>query len=334
MATARYLLARLGMAALVVALALVINFAIPRLMPGDAVEAQLAQLSAGGGQVGDVQAVAAAMRARFGLDQPATAQFAAWLGGLARLDLGVSVVNYPQTVGSIVTGALPWTLGLLGAATLISFTLGTTLGGLLAWRGTPRWVVVVALPLVTLSAVPYFILGVVLLAVFALGLGWFPAAGGFAFGEAPTADLRGIGLLLWHAALPALSIVLASMGLWAVGMRGMVISVLGDDHIALAEAKGLPPRRIFLAYGLRVAMLPQFTALALQLGTLVSGAILVEVIFAYPGLGFRLYQAIQQKDLFVVQGIVLLLSVSIAVAMLLLELLYPLVDPRVTAGRA
>lgn len=329
----RYILARLGMAGLVVALALAVNFAIPRLMPGDAVEAQLAALSAGGGQVGDVQAVAAAMRARFGLDQPPAAQFAAWLGGLLRFDLGVSVVNYPQTVGSIVAGALPWTVGLLGAATLVSFTFGTILGGLLAWRGTPRWVTAAAVPLVTLSAVPYFILGVVLLAVFALGLGWFPAAGGYPFGEAPSATLRGVLLLLWHAALPALSIVLASVGLWAVGMRGMVVSVLGEDHIALAEAKGLSPRRIFLAYGLRVAMLPQLTALALKLGTLVSGAILVEVIFAYPGLGFRLYQAIQQKDLFVVQGIVLLLSVSIAVAMLLLELIYPLVDPRVTAGR-
>jgi len=127
--------------------------------------------------------------------------------------------------------------------------------------------------------------------------------------------------------------VLASIGLWAIGMRGMVVGVLGEDHIMLAEAKGLSQRRIFLAYGLRNALLPQLTALALKLGQIVSGAILVEVIFAYPGLGYRLYQAIQQKDLFVVQGIVLLLSVSIALAMLLLELLYPLVDPRVATGR-
>lgn len=332
-AAARYLLARLGMAGLVVVLALLINFAISRLMPGDAVEAQLAALSASGGQVGDIQAIAVEMRARFGLDQPAWRQFAAWLGGLARLDLGVSVVNYPQRVTDIIAGALPWTVGLLGCATLVSFTLGTLLGGAMAWPRTPRWVMALAVPLVTLSAVPYFILGVVLLALLALGAGWFPVAGGFAFGEAPTADLRGAGLLLWHAALPALSIVLASIGLWAVGMRGMVVGVLGEDHIMLAEAKGLSQRRIFLAYGLRNALLPQLTALALKLGQLVSGAILVEVIFSYPGLGYRLYQAIQQKDLFVVQGIVLLLSVSIAVAMLLLELLYPLVDPRVATGR-
>jgi peptide/nickel transport system permease protein len=328
--TARYLAARFGMAGLVVALALVVNFVIPRLMPGDAIEAQLAQLSAGGGQVGDVQAIAAAMRARFGLDQPASQQFVAWLGGLARFDLGVSVVNFPQRVTDIIAGALPWTLGLLGVSTLIAFTLGTVLGGLLAWPATPRWLNAAAVPLVTLSAVPYFILGVVLLATLALGAGLFPVAGGYRFGEAPRFDV----FLLWHATLPALSIVLASVGLWAVQMRGMVVGVLGEDHITLAEAKGLPPRRIFLAYGLRVALLPQVTALALKLGQIVSGAILVEVIFAYPGLGYRLYQAIQQKDLFVVQGIVLLLSVAIAVAMLVLELIYPLIDPRVATGRA
>jgi peptide/nickel transport system permease protein len=328
--TARYVAARLGMAGLVVALALMVNFVIPRLMPGDAIESQLAQLSAGGGQVGDVQAIAAAMRARYGLDQPASQQFLAWLGGLARFDLGVSVVNFPQRVTDIIAGALPWTLGLLGLSTLIAFTLGTVLGGLLAWPATPRWLNAAAVPLVTLSAVPYFILGVALLATLALGAGLFPVAGGYRFGESPRFD----AFLLWHAALPALSIVLASVGLWAVQMRGMVVSVLGEDHITLAEAKGLPPRRIFWAYGLRVALLPQVTALALKLGQIVSGAILVEVIFAYPGLGYRLYQAIQQKDLFVVQGIVLLLSVAIAVAMLVLELIYPLIDPRVATGRA
>jgi peptide/nickel transport system permease protein len=325
----RYLAGRVLMALLVIALAVMINFAIPRLMPGDAIESQLAQLSAGGGQVGDIQAMAAAMRARFGLDQPVLDQFLAWAGAALRLDLGVSVVNFPQPVADVIAAGLPWTLGLLGGATLIAFTLGTLLGGAMAWPAAPRWLKLLALPLVALSAVPYFILGVVLLAVLALGWGLFPVAGGVPFGESPRADAHGLLLILWHAALPALSIVLASIGTWAVAMRGMTVGVLGEDHILLAEAKGLPARRIFLAYGLRNALLPQLTNLALKLGTLVSGAVLVEVIFAYPGLGYRLYQAIQQKDVFVVQGIVLLLSVSIAVAMLLLELIYPLVDPRV-----
>jgi peptide/nickel transport system permease protein len=139
--------------------------------------------------------------------------------------------------------------------------------------------------------------------------------------------------ILWHATLPALSIVLAQIGAWAIGMRGMLVSVLGEDHIVLAEAKGLSQRRIFLWYAVRNALLPQLTKLALTLGHLVSGAILVEVIFSYPGMGYRLYQAIQSKDYFVVQGIVLILSLSIAVTMFVLDLLYPLIDPRITNRR-
>ena len=330
----RYLAHRIAMAALVVFVAVSVNFVIPRLMPGDAVEQQLAQLSAAGGQVGDVQAAAAAMRARYGLDRPVLEQYGSYLANAARLDLGVSIAHYPERVSDIVLAGLPWTIGLLGTATLISFALGTLFGGLLAWPGAPRALKLLLLPFVVLSAVPYFMLGIVLLAV--LGIAWplLPVAGGYPFGHVPRFDLETAGLVLAHAILPALSIVLASLGTWAVAMRGMVVSVLGDDYITLAEAKGLGPRRIFLAYGLRNALLPQVTQLALKLGHLVSGAILVEVIFAYPGIGYRLYLAISQKDLFVIQGIVLLLSVAIAAMMLLLDLIYPLIDPRVAARRA
>ena len=140
-----------------------------------------------------------------------------------------------------------------------------------------------------MSAVPYFMLGVVLLAIFGLAWPVMPVAGGFPFGHVPSASLETARLIAYHAVLPAGSIVLASLGTWAVAMRGMLIGVLGEDHIMLAEAKGLGARRIFLAYGMRNALLPQLTQLALKLGLLVSGAILVEVIFAYPGIGYRLY---------------------------------------------
>jgi peptide/nickel transport system permease protein len=326
-----YLTRRIAMAALVVFVAVSVNFAIPRLMPGDAVEQQLAQISAAGGQVGDIQAAAAALRERYGLDLPVWRQYLDYLGNAVRLDLGFSIAHYPERVADGVMASLPWTIGLLGTATLISFALGTLLGGMLAWPGAPRVLKVVALPLVVLSAVPYFMLGVVLLAIFGLAWPVMPVAGGFPFGHVPNADLQTALLIAWHAVLPAASIVLASLGTWAVAMRGMLVGVLGEDHIMLAEAKGLSARRIFLAYGMRNALLPQLTQLALKLGLLVSGAILVEVTFAYPGVGYRLYQAIGQKDLFVIQGIVLLLSVAIAAAMLLLDLLYPLLDPRVTA---
>ena len=328
---AAYILRRLGMAALVVLVAVSVNFAIPRLMPGDPVEQQLAAASAAGGQSGDMAETARVMRARLGLDRPLWQQYLAYLGNSARLDLGVSVASYPQPVSDIVLSALPWTVGLLGTATLISFVAGTLLGAMMAWPKAPRILKLLALPVVVLSAIPYFILGIVLMAL--LGIIWpvMPVAGGYPFGMVMNADFKTIAAILYHAVLPALSIVLASLGTWAVAMRGMVVGVLGEDYIMLAEAKGLSERRIFLAYGVRNALLPQFTALALRLGVLVSGAILVEVIFAYPGIGYRLYVAIGQKDVFVVQGIVLLLSVSIALAMFLLDLLYPLIDPRVTA---
>ncbi len=325
-----YLMRRIAMAALVVLVAVSVNFAIPRMMPGDAVEQQLAAVSAAGGQVGDMQAAVAALRERYGLDRPVLEQYFTYLWNAARLDLGFSIAHYPERVAHSVMSSLPWTIGLLGTATLISFTLGTLLGGMLAWPGAPRVLKVVLLPLVVLSAVPYFMLGVVLLAIFGLAWPLLPVAGGFPFGHVPSASLETAGLIAYHAVLPAASIVLASLGTWAVAMRGMLVGVLGEDHIMLAEAKGLGARRIFFAYGMRNALLPQLTQLALKLGLLVSGAILVEVIFAYPGIGYRLYVAIGQKDLFVIQGIVLLLSLSIALAMLLLDLLYPLVDPRVT----
>ena len=147
-------------------------------------------------------------------------------------------------------------------------------------------------------------------------------------------DFESARMIAVHAVLPSLSIVLASLGTWAIAMRGMIVSVLGEDYIMLAQAKGLSPARVFFGYGLRNALLPQLTHLALTLSHIVSGAILVEVIFAYPGIGYRLYQAIQAKDYFVIQGIVLLLSVSIALTMLVMDLVYPLIDPRIGARRS
>ena len=189
-------------------------------------------------------------------------------------------------------------------------------------------------PVILLSAVPYFILGIVLMFVFGLTFPILPVAGGYSFGFTPAWNWATVGQVLQHAVLPASSIILASIGTWAIAMRGMVISVRGEDYIMLAEAKGLSARRVFMSYGLRNALLPQLTHLALTLSHIVSGAILVEVIFAYPGIGYRLYQAIHAKDYFVIQGIVLLLSVSIAFTMLVLDLIYPLIDPRITNKRS
>ncbi|WP_108398878.1 ABC transporter permease [Devosia submarina] len=329
-----YVARRFGIMLLVVFLAVSINFALPRLMPGDPIENQLNQLMAsGGGAMGDVGAMVASYRARFGLDQSIVTQYLAYWQSVFSLDLGFSLTNYPERVGDAILAGLPWTLGLLGFATLVSFTVGTLLGGLMGWPRSPRLLKSFGSGVLLLSSVPYFLIGMILLYFFAVVFRIFPAGGGMPFGMSAGFNLETIRAIAWHATLPLLSIIIAEIGAWAIGMRGMMVSVLGEDYIALADAKGLRPRRIFLRYGMRNALLPQMTKLAMALGHIVSGAILVEVIFSYPGIGFRLYQAIQSKDYFVVQGIVLLLSVSIAIAMFILDLIYPLIDPRIAKGK-
>jgi peptide/nickel transport system permease protein len=328
---AGYVARRFGIMLLVIVLAVSINFALPRMMPGDPIQAQLSQLMASGGGGGDVSAMVESYQQRFGLDQPILNQYLAYWQSIFRLDLGYSLINYPEKVNTAILNGLPWTLGLLGFATLVSFTLGTLLGGVIGWPRTPRVLRNFGSSIVLLSSIPYFLIGMILLYVFAIALRWFPAGGGMPFGLNGGFDFDTIRGVIWHGTLPALSIILAETGAWAIGMRGMLVSVLGEDYITLAEAKGNKPKRILVRYGMRNALLPQLTRLALALGHIVSGAILVEVIFSYPGIGFRLYQAIQTKDYFVLQGIVLLLSVSIAVAMFILDLIYPLIDPRITA---
>src|SRR5690606_34789746 len=176
---AGYMARRFGIMLLVVLLAVSINFMLPRLMPGDPIEAQLNQLIAtGGGAVGDIVAMAETYRARFGLDQPLWSQYIAYWQLLLRFDLGISLASYPETVSEAIWAGLPWTLGLIGFATLASFAIGSLLGGLMAWPRAPNGVKVLGSGLVLLSSVPYFLVGMILLYVFAIVLRWFPAGGG------------------------------------------------------------------------------------------------------------------------------------------------------------
>lgn len=329
-----YYLRRFGMFLLVIFLAVTVNFMIPRLIPGDPVETQLNMLAArSGGQIGDVQAMAASYREKFGLDQPLWRQYLNYWRDLSRLDFGYSLANYPETVAGAISSALPWTLGLLGFSTLVAFAIGSLLGGLLAWPRTPPALRGSIPILMIISAIPYFLLGVILVYLFAIVYKVFPAGGGYELGGTLRMDWATAGDILHHAALPATSIILAGIGSWALGMRGMLVSILGEDYITLAEAKGLKDRRIFMQYAMRNGLLPQLTTLALTLGYVVSGTILVEVMFAYPGIGYKLYQAIQYKDYFVIQGIVFVLIVAIASALLIMDLIYPLIDPRITYER-
>jgi peptide/nickel transport system permease protein len=330
----RYLIRRFGVLVIVIVASISVNFMIPRLLPGDPVEQKLALMAGqGSGYVGDVKAIADSYRAKFGLDQPVWKQYLAYWDDILHFDLGVSLDQYPARVWDIIAAALPWTVGLLATATLISFVLGSLLGGLMAWPKTPRAVLVFVPVFMVISSTPYFLLGMALVLLFAIRFRLFPVAQAYSFGATFEFGLKRVLDILHHAALPALSVVIPGIGRWALGMRGMMISVLGEDYITLAEAKGLPERRVFLWYGMRTCLLPQVTRLMLALGYVVSGTMLVEVTFAYPGIGYRLFQAVGAKDYFLIQGIVLLLILSIAIAMFLVDLIYPLIDPRITYQR-
>jgi peptide/nickel transport system permease protein len=187
------------------------------------------------------------------------------------------------------------------------------------------------LPLtLTFTSIPYFMLAILLIYVFGFGLRWFPITGGYGRGVTIGWDWDFISSAVQHAILPALSIVVASMGYWALGMRGMMITNEGEDYMILGRAKGLSPTRLFLRYAVRNAVLPQVTALALTLGSIVGGSTLVEYLFAYPGVGYLLYQGIVNTDYTLIQGIVFILILTTATAVLIIDLLYPLIDPRIS----
>jgi len=331
---ADYLARRFAVFVLIVWLAATLNFFLPRLSSQDPVRATLLQQAQLGGYVqSGLEAMVKEYERRFGLDKPLWVQYVTYLGDVSRFNFNYSISNYPRTVNEIIAEAIPWTVGLLGTTTLLSFTIGTLLGALLAWPGAPRWMRLLMPPLWALHAIPFFLLGLILIYVFAFRLQLLPMFGGYSAGAFPTLTLAFAADVLAHAILPALSIVLVATGGWALGMRGMMVTMMGEDYVTFAEAKGLMRPTIFLRYCVRNAILPQTTALALALGNILSGAVLVEVIFGYPGVGTILFHAIRENDHFLIQGIVFTVIVALGVTTLILDVIYPLLDPRISYRR-
>lgn len=330
----RYAIRRIGVFLLVVWAAASLNFFLPRLAPGqDPVRARLGAVAATGGAVSGINELVETYQRKFGLDQPLWLQYVRYLGDYARLDFGYSLANYPARVIDLIGNALPWTICLLAVSTMIAFVVGTLAGALLGWARSPRWLGHLFMPFLTLSAIPYYLLGLVLIYFLAFRQRVFPLSGGYTIGSEPAWTWAFIWDAVQHSILPALSIVLAQIGFWALGMRGMMVMTEGEDYMTYAEAKGLPPRTIFFRYGLRTALLPQTTSLALALGGIVSQSVLVEVVFGYPGIGTLLYRAVAGFDYFLIYGIVFLVIVTIGLATLILDLVYPLLDPRITYQR-
>ncbi len=331
--TKGYVLRRLGMFILTVWLGTTLIFIIPRLAPGDPVAAIVSRLTAQAGRIENSAEMIEAWRARFGLDAPLFIQYLRYLRNAFTFNLGFSLAYFPTEVEDMVRRSIPWTMGLLTLATIISFILGNAVGALLAWRRTPG-LAKALLPLsLIFTSIPPFMLGILLLAVFAFGLEWLPFAGAYGRGVDPGLTWDFVLSVLKHGTLPALAVVVTTMGFWALGMRGMMITTDGEDYMILAQAKGLRPWRIFWLYGVRNSILPQVTALALSLGTIAGGSVIVEYLFTYPGMGYLLYQGIVNTDFTLIQGIVFFLIVGVAFAVLIIDLIYPLIDPRITYQR-
>lgn len=266
---------------------------------------------------------------KFGLDKPLGEQYVDYMGGVMRGDLGVSLMSYPKTVNQLIAEALPWTLGLITVTTFLTFLIGTAIGALAGWPRSPRWVKNMVTPLMVLAAIPPQVLGLLLIYFLAFRLKVFPMGGAYNVGATKEFSLTFILDVIKHGFLPALTLVLAYIGFWALSMRGMGVTVQGEDYVLFAEHKGLRERRIFYAYYVRNAILPQVTSLALAFGGIISAGILVENVFGFPGIGATLFSAIQSNDYFVIYGIGFITIFMVAISMLVVDLIYPLLDPRI-----
>ena len=330
-----YIVRRFAIFLVIVWVASSANFFLPRLNSQNPIRERLLEQALLGGYVqAGIAEMVKEYEAKFGLDKPLWEQYLRYMGDTLRFDFNYSISNYPRTVGDLMSEALPWTIGLLLTTTLLAFAIGTLLGAFLGWPRAPRWLHFFMPPLLALSALPYFLLGLVLIYLFTLQINIFPLFGGYSPGTLPTWNLTFALDVVYHSILPGMSIILVSIGGWALGMRAMMITTQGEDYVTFADAKGLSPWTIFLKYSIRNALLPQATALALVLGHVVSGAVLVEVIFGFPGIGTILFNAIRQSDYFLIQGIVFGVIVSLGIATFILDLIYPLLDPRITYRRA
>ena len=325
-----YLVRRLEFFVITLWAALTINFILPRVMPGNPAEAMLVRYH---GRV-SAQTIHT-LEVALGLNnhQPIFQQYFQYLGNTLSGNFGTSVTFFPSSVGDVVKQGLPWTLGLVGMSTVIAFALGTAIGMLSAWRRGGFLDAILPPVFIVISAFPYFWLGLIVLLVLSLTLGWFPL--GFAYDLTGSIELSWsfVGQVVWHGFLPALTIVITSIGGWILTMRNTMITTLAEDYVKMARAKGLSPVRIMFMYAGRNAILPNLTGFAMSLGFVISGAILVEIVFNYPGLGFTLLQAVHSEDFALMQTLFLMITMAVLIAVLAADILTAWLDPRTREAR-
>ncbi len=327
-----YIGRRLVAYVLTVIIAISANFFIPRMIPGDPISALIDQMAQHGEVVSGGAEIVAAYKEQFGLNGTWLEQYFRYLWSLLRGDLGPSIMAFPTTVQELLVTALPWTMGLLLVATVISWVLGNLLGAIVGWRRDSKINSTIVVVSLGLNQIPYYFVALLLVFFFSYNLSVFPSSGGFSLIGGRPEGWKLVWDIIYHATLPALSIVIASIGFWVITMRSMILTTLGEDYILLAEAKGLKRSMILTKYALRNALLPQAAAFGIALGFVMNGSILTETIFNYPGLGALLLSAIGNLDYNLLQGILLLTILSVLTANLILEILYPIIDPRISHG--
>jgi peptide/nickel transport system permease protein len=325
----RFLIRRLGFYVITAWAAITINFILPRLMPGDPVEAVMSRYE---GRLSPQ--ASAALAVAFGLrsGQSIWSQYWEYLNNLAHGNLGLSFTYFPTPVAHVIASSLPWTVALLGIATILGSGLGTFLGVVAGWRrGT--WLDSVMPVGAFLRGIPHFWFGLALITVLGVGLGWFPVSGGYDPTVVPSFTGAFVANAAYHSLLPAATVVAGSLAAHMLIQRNMMVTTLSEDYVVVAEAKGLSSRRVMLNYGARNAILPAVAGFAMELGLVVSGSLLVEKVFSYPGVGFVMFQAIQNQDFPLLQAILLVTTLAVLAANLLADLAFFVLDPRTRDSR-
>jgi peptide/nickel transport system permease protein len=326
----QFVVRRLAFYVVAVWAAVSINFMIPRLMPGNAVDAVL-------GKFENLNpASVKAIEIQFGVGRKQSgfiSQYFQYWDKVLHFNFGISLSEYPTHVSTIIGETLPWTLVLVGVAALLSFAVGTLLGVVAAWR-RGGWFDRVLPAFMFLQATPYFFLALLAVWLFALKLNWLPSTQGYTLGLIEGWNWPFIHSAVEHAILPAMSIIVTSIGGWMLQMRNVMLTTISEDYILVAQAKGLSSRRVMFTYGARNAILPNIAGFALSLGFVVAGALVMEIVFAYPGVGFTLYNAVTSNDYPLMQGIFLVISLTVLTASLLADIVYVFADPRARSRSA
>jgi peptide/nickel transport system permease protein len=324
-----YILRRLAFYAVAAWVALTANFFLPRAMPGNAVQAIMSKFPS-------LQPSAYhALEAMLGVGHPGSLwhQYVSYLGDVFTLNFGISVSQFPAKVSTLLGQTIPWTLALVGTATLIAFFVGTGFGIIAGWRHG-GWLDRVLPGLMFFQAIPYFFLALILIELLAARANIFPIGQGYDGGLIPGWNSAFIGSAIYHSILPAFTIVITSLAGWMLQMRNVMITTVGEDYVVAAQAKGLPSRRVVFTYAARNAILPQLQGFGLALGFVVSGAIVMEIVFSYPGIGLLLLSAVTSNDYPLMQGIFLVITFAVLLANLIVDFIIVFVDPRARTREA